>query len=155
MIVLKRPNPSFPKTLLRKASKPKNHGRREAMCFPLPPHSFLLPSSFPPSANASFEALILLEFSLALSAFLETLYLLSLSSTQLLSIIYYLHHVFRRIWIGSRVEFFSKLDLCSSTRFHMTRASPTCSPSSSTSIDTSHNLSGHPHTRAWLARTSE
>jgi hypothetical protein len=55
---------------------------------------------------ASFEAPILLEFSLALSAYLEALYLLFFPSTQFSSVIFILHRVFCRIWIKSRVEIF-------------------------------------------------
>jgi len=88
--------------------------------------SYVLPSPFSslssplllsPSAYASFEAPILLRFSLTLSTSLEAFYLLSLPSTQLSSAI----SLFHRIWIGSRVEFFEARSMFLHQFHHDTR----------------------------------
>lgn len=118
-----------------KNQKPLLPSSSSSLSSPLPLLSF--------SAYSSFEAPILLEFSITLSASLEALYLLFLPSTQISSAISLLH---RQIWIGSRVKF-----LTSSARFNTTRASlAIVFP-----VNTSCNFFEHRRTGVWLALASE
>jgi hypothetical protein len=76
-----------------------------------------------PSTAASFEAPVLLEFSLALPVSMEAFYLLSLLTSQLTPATSFIHRVFRRVWIGSQVEFFEVRSTLLSQIQHDTRLS--------------------------------